>query len=258
MSKSGKGRSASLTPSDTSRTASTPLRSRLFLSGLAVISLATPVVMVVNASDFPDGRAVAESATTVPLVDRMVDTVVDLVAAQTAEPAAALAAAPAESTTTVPVTAPPTTAPPTTEAPLPAAPPAPVVVEFTAEQVAYFEALAAAEAQANAERAAAEERARWERLSGPPVAPDSYWDRMAYCETAGNWAHFPYGTWTGGLGIYNQTWLGWGGGEFAPKAGQATREQQIIVANRIATLGYNGLGPVGYSAWGCLAAVGYP
>jgi len=90
------------------------------------------------------------------------------------------------------------------------------------------------------------------------LPPDSYWDQMAICETGGNWAHFPDGTWTGGLGIYNQTWVGWGGLEFAPKAGQATREQQIIVANRIATQGYNGLGPVGYSAWGCLPQVGYP
>lgn len=90
------------------------------------------------------------------------------------------------------------------------------------------------------------------------LPPDSYWDRMAMCETGGNWAHYPYGTWTGGLGIYNQTWRGWGGLEFAPTAGQATREQQIIVANRIATQGYGSLGPVGYSAWGCLATVGYP
>ncbi len=83
------------------------------------------------------------------------------------------------------------------------------------------------------------------------VADESYWDRMAQCETGGNWQHFPYGTWTGGLGIYNQTWIGWGGGEFAPTAGQATKEQQIIVANRIAN-------DVGYSAWGCVSVVGYP
>ena len=81
--------------------------------------------------------------------------------------------------------------------------------------------------------------------------PVEYWDRMAQCETGGNWQHFPYGTWTGGLGIYNQTWLGWGGGEFAPTAGQASKDQQIIVANRIAA-------DVGYSAWGCVTAVGYP
>lgn len=83
------------------------------------------------------------------------------------------------------------------------------------------------------------------------VADVAYWDRMAQCETGGNWQHFPYGTWTGGLGIYNQTWIGWGGGEFAPTAGQATKEQQIIVADRIAA-------DVGYSAWGCVATVGYP
>lgn len=88
-----------------------------------------------------------------------------------------------------------------------------------------------------------------EPVAGLP--PDSYWDRMAQCETGGNWQHFPYGTWTGGLGIYNQTWLGWGGGEFAPTAGQATKEQQIIVAERIAA-------DVGYSAWGCVHTVGYP
>jgi hypothetical protein len=81
---------------------------------------------------------------------------------------------------------------------------------------------------------------------------------MAYCETAGNWAHYPNGTWTGGLGIYNQTWLGWGGSEFAPKAGQATREQQIIVANRIAVTGWNGNPPVGFSAWGCAKTIGLP
>ena len=74
---------------------------------------------------------------------------------------------------------------------------------------------------------------------------------MANCETGGNWQHFPYGTWTGGLGIYNQTWLGWGGGEFAPTAGQASKDQQIIVAERIAA-------DVGYSAWGCVSVVGYP
>jgi hypothetical protein len=90
------------------------------------------------------------------------------------------------------------------------------------------------------------------------VPPDSYWDRMAMCETGGNWAHHPDGQWSGGLGIYRQTWQVWGGEEFAPNAGHATREQQIIVANRIATLGYGRTGPVGYSGWGCVAVVGYP
>jgi resuscitation-promoting factor RpfB len=93
----------------------------------------------------------------------------------------------------------------------------------------------------------------------PPGAPsDGYWDRMAMCETGGNWAHYPNGTYTGGLGIYNGTWLTWGGGEFAPRAGLATREQQIAVANRIAITGHNGVSPVGLSAWGCTAKIGFP
>jgi hypothetical protein len=96
----------------------------------------------------------------------------------------------------------------------------------------------------------------------PPPAPgtpsNDYWDRLARCETGGDWAHYPDGSYTGGLGIYNGTWLAWGGGEFAPKAGQASREQQIIVANRIAVTGHNGLGPVGLSAWGCTSKIGTP
>ena len=80
--------------------------------------------------------------------------------------------------------------------------------------------------------------------------PDEYWDRMAYCETAGNWADYPGYRWSGGLGIYTPGWLGYGGGEFAPSGGEATREEQIIVANRIAAVGLGG--------WGCLTTVGYP
>ena len=41
-----------------------------------------------------------------------------------------------------------------------------------------------------------------------------------------------------------ETWLAFGGGEFAPNAGLATREQQIIVGMRI----YNKLG---WDPWGC-------
>lgn len=126
-----------------------------------------------------------------------------------------------------PVTDPPVTAPPVIEPPVTQPPPPPV----TAPPVT-----APPEPE----------------IATPTgVAGVDYWDRMANCETGGNWQHFPYGTWTGGLGIYNQTWLGWGGGEFAPTAGQASKDQQIIVAERIAA-------DVGYSAWGCVSVVGYP
>jgi Transglycosylase-like domain len=49
---------------------------------------------------------------------------------------------------------------------------------------------------------------------------------------------------SGGLGFANSAWSAFGGNEFAPNAGRATREQQIIVAERIRA-------SVGLGAWGC-------
>ena len=48
----------------------------------------------------------------------------------------------------------------------------------------------------------------------------------------------------GGLGIYRGTWRAYGGTEFAPNAGLATREQQIIVGMRI-------YADLGWDPWGC-------
>ena len=44
---------------------------------------------------------------------------------------------------------------------------------------------------------------------------NKYWDKVAQCETASNWKD--RGKFAGGLGIYLQTWRGFGGQEFAPK-----------------------------------------
>jgi len=64
------------------------------------------------------------------------------------------------------------------------------------------------------------------------------WDRVAQCESGGNWGYGQVtnssGTFSGGLMIWNKAWTQFGGGEFAPTAGQATKAQQIIVAERIA------------------------
>lgn len=84
---------------------------------------------------------------------------------------------------------------------------------------------------------------------------DSYWDKVAQCETVSNWKD--RGNFAGGLGIAYQTWLGFGGEEFAPKQYEATRDEQIVVANRIALHGYmNSRGqftePVGFNGWGCI------
>lgn len=109
--------------------------------------------------------------------------------------------------------------------------------------------------------------------NGKPRALDLYWHRMAKCETNSNWKDT--GQWSGGLGIYTQTWKGYGGLEFAPKPELATIDEQIIVANRISTQGYQTKNefrtfedkqrnrpffrnPVGFGGWGCKKNVGKP
>jgi peptidoglycan/LPS O-acetylase OafA/YrhL len=94
-----------------------------------------------------------------------------------------------------------------------------------------------------------------------PMAPDSFWQTMARCETGNNWQNG--GEYAGGLGIYVGTWRQWGGREFAPTPDAATPAQQIIVANRVSTQGWQRPDgrfepPVGFSGWGCLKTIGRP
>ncbi|GAB3597624.1 Resuscitation-promoting factor RpfA precursor [Corynebacterium faecale] len=74
------------------------------------------------------------------------------------------------------------------------------------------------------------------------AAPDSDWDRLAQCEAGGNWAINTGNGYHGGLQFSPSTWRAYGGGEFAPTANQATREQQIAVAERT-------LAGQGWGAW---------
>jgi hypothetical protein len=68
------------------------------------------------------------------------------------------------------------------------------------------------------------------------------WDELARCENGGDWNVVDrYG---GGLGIFIGTWHAFGGDEFASNPGYATKEQQIIVAERI-------YARHGISGWGC-------
>ncbi|MEO6467557.1 MAG: transglycosylase family protein [Acidimicrobiia bacterium] len=71
------------------------------------------------------------------------------------------------------------------------------------------------------------------------------WDGIAQCETGGNW-RMQGSSFSGGVGFYNGTWTGFGGRQFAPNAGMATREQQIVVAERV-------YARFGLSGWGCRA-----
>lgn len=82
------------------------------------------------------------------------------------------------------------------------------------------------------------------------AAPASDWDRLAECEAGGNWGINTGNGYHGGLQFSPSTWLAYGGGEFAPQANLATREQQIIVGERT-------LAGQGWGAWpSCSARLG--
>ena len=65
------------------------------------------------------------------------------------------------------------------------------------------------------------------------AATDGEWDTVARCESGGNWAINTGNGYQGGLQFAAGTWKGHGGGEYAPAAHLATKEQQIAVAERV-------------------------
>jgi cell wall-associated NlpC family hydrolase len=59
------------------------------------------------------------------------------------------------------------------------------------------------------------------------------WDRVAACESSGNW-HINTGNgYYGGLQFTRGTWLAYGGGKYAPRADLATKAEQIIIAEKV-------------------------
>lgn len=70
---------------------------------------------------------------------------------------------------------------------------------------------------------------------------DTVWDRLAECETGGNWRHRTP-TYQGGLGFYHGSWDAYRPRRFPREAYLATREEQIAVGKRI-------LADVGWGAW---------
>jgi hypothetical protein len=82
---------------------------------------------------------------------------------------------------------------------------------------------------------------------------DDWYDRLARCETGGNWKHSTR-SYTGGLGIYRGTWQRWSN---SSSAKGKTAMQQVQVADAIAFKGHtepNGeyVYPVGVFGWGCV------
>jgi resuscitation-promoting factor RpfA len=76
------------------------------------------------------------------------------------------------------------------------------------------------------------------------AAPDSEWEHVAACESGGNWGINTGNGYHGGLQFSQGTWAAHGGGEFASSANQATRDQQIAVAERVLATQGRGAWPV--------------
>ncbi|MEU0494864.1 transglycosylase family protein [Mycobacterium sp. NPDC006124] len=65
------------------------------------------------------------------------------------------------------------------------------------------------------------------------AATDGEWDRVAGCESGGNWAINTGNGYQGGLQFSPSTWAGHGGTEYAPAAYLASKDEQIAVAERV-------------------------
>lgn len=69
--------------------------------------------------------------------------------------------------------------------------------------------------------------------SAPAVSNGSTWDALAQCESGGDWSTNTGNGYHGGLQFNPTTWNSMGGGQYAPTADQATREQQIAIASKL-------------------------
>ncbi|GAA2262448.1 transglycosylase [Streptomyces ruber] len=70
--------------------------------------------------------------------------------------------------------------------------------------------------------------------TGSAAASDGgVWDRIAQCESSGNWSINTGNGYYGGLQFSAQTWNGFGGSAYAPTADRATKAEQIAVATRV-------------------------
>lgn len=80
--------------------------------------------------------------------------------------------------------------------------------------------------------------------AAPAMMNEAMWDKIAQCESGGNWSINTGNGYYGGLQFSIPTWLANGGGTYGPNASVATKAQQIDIANRL--FAKNGL-----RDWGC-------
>lgn len=65
------------------------------------------------------------------------------------------------------------------------------------------------------------------------------WDRVALCESGGNWSANTGNGYYGGLQFSRSTWNSYGGGTYAGTANYATRLQQIAIAEQVRCCGWS-------------------
>jgi resuscitation-promoting factor RpfB len=94
-----------------------------------------------------------------------------------------------------------------------------------------------------------------EPVAAPAPAPSNSggwsvnWDAIATCESGNNWSINTGNGYYGGLQFDIGTWLSNGGGQFAPRADLASKDQQIQIAERV-------YAARGLSPWACGYAAG--
>lgn len=82
-------------------------------------------------------------------------------------------------------------------------------------------------------------------VAAPAASADTnVWDRVAMCESSGRWDINTGNGFYGGLQFWHPTWTGFGGQEFAGYAHQASKLDQITVAQRVLRVQGPGAWPV--------------
>ncbi|MGW2516559.1 transglycosylase family protein [Streptomyces sp. NPDC001617] len=76
------------------------------------------------------------------------------------------------------------------------------------------------------------------------AATASEWDAVAQCESGGNWSINTGNGYYGGLQFSASTWAAYGGTAYASQANQATKAQQIAVAEKVLASQGKGAWPV--------------
>jgi uncharacterized protein YabE (DUF348 family) len=81
------------------------------------------------------------------------------------------------------------------------------------------------------EKVAKETRPKKVRVGTKPIPDEQIWDKIAQCESGGNWAI--KGKYYGGLQFSISTWTAYGGTQYASRPDLATREEQIAIATKM-------------------------